>query len=146
MGNVILPGTGLNRKCSGGEYMKKIGLSFLIVLFITCLMVQGVQAGWHGYYGGGHGYYGGAGHGYYRGGWWGPGIYLGAPWYPYGYYPYSAPPVVVQQTPLYVEPQQEAYYWYYCKRPKGYYPYVKSCPSGWMKVVPDTNPQTAPPN
>jgi hypothetical protein len=134
--------------------MKKIGLFFLIVLCIAGLMVEGAQAGGYGHYGGsGHGYYGGYGHGgYYRGGWRG-GIYLGAPiiggwpWYPYGYYPYSSPPVVVQQNPIYVEPQQEeTYYWYYCQSPKGYYPYVKSCPSGWMKVVPETTPQAAPPN
>jgi hypothetical protein len=141
--------------------MKKIGLIFLIVLFIAGVMVGAAQAGGHGYYGGGHGYYrgsgyghyGGWGHGYYRGGWGGAGIYLGVPfvgawpWYPYGYYPYSAPPVVVQQNPIYVEPQQEeVYYWYYCQSPKGYYPYVKSCPSGWTKVLPDTNPQASPAN
>jgi hypothetical protein len=134
--------------------MKKIGLTFLIVLCIAGLMVQGALAGGHGYYGGyRHGHYGGWGHGYYRG-WGGPGIYLGVPFglgwpgYPYGYYPYTAPPVVVQQNPLYLEPQQqdETYYWYYCKKPKGYYPYVKSCPSGWLKVVPDANPQSASPD
>jgi hypothetical protein len=32
--------------------------------------------------------------------------------------------------------QQETSYWYYCKDSKGYYPYVKRCPSGWMRVVP----------
>jgi hypothetical protein len=145
MDNAVSLRIGLYREGSRGDYMKKIGLTFLIVLFIAGLMVQGAQAGWHGHYGG-------WGHGYYRGGW-GGGIYLGVPlgrpWYPYGYYPYSAPPVVVQQTPVYVQPQQqeeEAYYWYYCQSPKGYYPYVKSCPSGWMKVVPDTNPQATPPD
>ena len=121
--------------------MKKIGLTFLTVLFVIGLMAGGAQAGWHGYYGG-------AGHGYYRG--WGPGIFWGGlvlpvlPWYPYNYYP--QPPVVVQQAPVYVQPQQDAYYWYYCENPKGYYPYVSSCPSGWLKVVPNTDPQTAPPN
>lgn len=29
--------------------------------------------------------------------------------------------------------------WYYCDSPKGYYPYVHSCPSGWQKV-PTTPP------
>ncbi len=125
--------------------MKKIGLTLLIALFISGLMVQGVQARWHGHNGGGWG------HGHYRG-WGGSGIYLGVPlvvgrpWYPYGYYP--QPPVVVQQTPVYVEPQKQEddYYWYYCQNPKGYYPYIKSCRSGWMKVVPDTDPQATPPN
>jgi hypothetical protein len=152
MANVVLFRIGFFREGSRGEYMKKIGLIYLIVLFITGLMVEGVQAGVHGYYGGsGHGFYGGRGHGYYGG--WGAGIYLGVPlglgWpgYPYGYYPYPAPPVVVQQAPVYVQPQQEeAYYWYYCQSPKGYYPYVNNCPAGWMKVVPNTIPQTTPPN
>jgi hypothetical protein len=27
-------------------------------------------------------------------------------------------------------------YWYYCAAAKGYYPYVKECPSGWQKVSP----------
>jgi hypothetical protein len=68
----------------------------------------------------------------------GPGPYWGPP--PY-YYP--APPVVVvpQQPQTYVQrDQQESNYWYYCQNPQGYYPYVKSCPGGWMKVVPDAVP------
>jgi hypothetical protein len=67
--------------------------------------------------------------------WWGPG-------YPYYSYPYYAPPpVVVQQSPNeYIQqpsPQSnEPAYWYYCPDQKGYYPYVKNCPNGWLKVVP----------
>ena len=71
-------------------------------------------------------------------GWWGP---------PYPYYPYYAqPPVVIQQQPapeIYVQPPpqaEEPSYWYYCQDPKGYYPYVKQCPNGWMKVVPSPPP------
>ncbi|MGA7800225.1 MAG: hypothetical protein WCC36_05400 [Gammaproteobacteria bacterium] len=65
---------------------------------------------------------------------WGP--YWGPP--PYYYY---NPPVVVTQPPpptVYIEPQRESkpYYWYYCESAKRYYPYVKQCPGGWMKVVP----------
>jgi hypothetical protein len=49
--------------------------------------------------------------------------------------------VIGQQPQVYVEQnQQESDYWYYCDDPQGYYPYVKSCPGGWMKVVPDTVP------
>lgn len=74
-------------------------------------------------------------------GWWGP-----AYSYPYPYY--SAPPVVIQQQPQeYVyqsRPQTgEQQYWYYCAESKAYYPYVKRCPSGWMKVIP--TPQAGPP-
>lgn len=60
--------------------------------------------------------------------------------FPYGYYP--RPPVVIQQQPpVYVQPeQQEEDYWYYCPDPQGYYPYIRDCASGWMKVVPDATP------
>ena len=73
------------------------------------------------------------------------------PWYyppPYYYPPYSYyPPVVVQQpAPVYVEQQQAPVapaaapaatnYWYYCAAAKGYYPYVKECPGGWERVLP----------
>jgi hypothetical protein len=73
-------------------------------------------------------------------GWWGPA-------YPY----YAAPPVIVQQPPVIIERQpdeymqqvpqpEEKYYWYYCPDAKGYYPYVKKCPKGWLKVVPSPEP------
>ncbi|UCF92875.1 MAG: hypothetical protein JSW39_01580 [Desulfobacterales bacterium] len=78
----------------------------------------------------------GGGHRHY----WSGTIVLG-PWYPYSYY-YAAPPVVIQQQPpVYAPPEPpEVNYWYYCQNPQGYYPYVKSCPGGWMKVVPETTP------
>ena len=78
--------------------------------------------------------------------WWGP--EWGSGWGPYPYYNYYnyPPPVIVQQpSDMYVLPQREPppaepSYWYYCPDPKGYYPYVKKCPKGWMKVVPQTTP------
>jgi len=108
--------------------MKKIGLSFLALFFVACLMVEGADA--HRY-------------GYRRGG---ARIYLGFPivagplWYPYRHYP--APPIIVEQPTVYVQqPRQEKInYWYYCENPEGYYPYIKTCPGGWMKVLPNTNP------
>lgn len=75
--------------------------------------------------------------------WWGPRVYWGGPIVVEPYY--STPPVVIQQQPpVYTQPEQpqaEAY-WYYCQDPQGYYPYVKSCPGGWMKVVPNPAPPT----
>jgi hypothetical protein len=76
---------------------------------------------------------------------WGPG-WWGAPYpYPYPYPYYSSPPVVIRQEPqeyIQAEPQAQQQYWYFCPDPQGYYPYVKSCPKGWMRVVP--TPPTPP--
>lgn len=88
------------------------------------------------------------------------GVYLGVPlgfgysWYgapPYYAYPsysypspyyYQPPAVIRQETQVYIErsapqasPAAEAY-WHYCNNPQGYYPYVKECPGGWMRVTP----------
>lgn len=66
------------------------------------------------------------------------------PAWPY-YYPYfSTPPVVIQQSPTeYIQRDQETEepdYWYYCRTPEGYYPYIQRCPSGWLKVEPSAVP------
>ncbi len=85
------------------------------------------------------------GPGYYGPRPWGPRPYWGPPMVVAPPYPYYVPPaVVVQQPPVYVrQPQpEEPDYWYYCENPRGYDPYVRRCPGGWMKVV----PQTVPPN
>jgi hypothetical protein len=76
------------------------------------------------------------------GAWCGPRYYYGGPVY------YAPPPVIIHRPPVYVQPQhvyvqrgqEESNYWYYCDNPQGFYPYIKSCPGGWMKVVPDTVP------
>jgi hypothetical protein len=99
---------------------------------------------------GGHGGHGShVGVGLWLGpGWWGP--YYYPPYYP-SYYPYySEPPVVIEQQPeMYVQPAPQAEqpaYWYFCKDAQGYYPYVKQCPGGWMKVVPTPpTPPASPP-
>jgi hypothetical protein len=81
--------------------------------------------------------------GFNVGPYWGP--YWGPP-YPY-YYPapvYYPPPVVVAPGPTqYVERSDQppqAGYWYYCETSRGYYPYVKDCPSGWKAVPPAPAP------
>jgi hypothetical protein len=121
--------------------MKKLTCLFvvMVVLFFTIPMP--------GYAGGTRVYFGvGIGAPYPRAwvpyrAWWGPRYYWGGPIAAVPYY--SAPPVVIQQPPpVYAQPEQpqaEAY-WYYCRDPQGYYPYVKSCPGGWMKVVPNPGP------
>ena len=85
------------------------------------------------------------GRGFLRGGIWiGPGWgpWWGGPVYPYYY---AAPPVVIQQQPPVYEQQapqaeEQQQYWYYCPDSRAYYPYVKQCPSNWMKVVPTPGP------
>jgi hypothetical protein len=84
----------------------------------------------------------------------GIGIAIGPGWYPrpvapyYPYYPYYpfaySPPVIVQQPRqdyVQIAPREDRPgYWYYCPDAKGYYPHVKRCPSGWLKVVPPSIP------
>lgn len=118
--------------------MKKI---VCISLAVLVLILAGSSPG-EAYRGGHFGHGGHARVGVFIGGpvwdpwWWGP--YY--PHYPY----YSAPPVVVQQQPdTYIQqspPVEEQNYWYFCKDPEGYYPYVKKCPKGWLKVVPSPPP------
>lgn len=93
------------------------------------------------------------------GGHWGGSIWIGPGWagpvwgpvYPYPYYGYYGwPPTVVERPviirespPVYVERSpnvDDESYWYYCPKPEGYYPYVKKCPKGWLKVVPSPEP------
>ena len=118
---------------------------------------------WHG----GSNWHGGSWHGsriglslgfgfpYY----WGP-AYYGYP-YPYAYaypYPYSyydgyayddaVPQTYIQRdsgdTVAPTAPAQRSQYSYYCTNPAGYYPQVATCPSGWLTVVPNNAPRTAP--
>ena len=93
-------------------------------------------SGWHGYH---HGY------GFY--GYW--------PWYfpvAYGYgAPYygttfllDTPVTYVQMAPEDSGVVQPATSWYYCRNPEGYFPYVKTCPSGWQTVPIQPVPEPAP--
>jgi hypothetical protein len=68
-----------------------------------------------------------------------------SPFYGPYYYPYPPtvivsppqPQVYIQQPPAQSDWAQDGNsYWYHCDKPEGYYPYVKSCPGGWQKVVP----------
>jgi hypothetical protein len=127
--------------------MKKYFVIFLIT--ISLLFSSVVIAGpppYHGGYGGGYhgGYYGHDSHGSAY--WWGPalglGLGLGAGWLIWGPPVYNYPPpqtIIVQQPPV-VYQAPEPNYWFYCQNPTGYYPYVQTCPSGWMKVVPQPGP------
>jgi hypothetical protein len=65
---------------------------------------------------------------------------------PYYYPPAYYPPAVIVAQPAaptqYVEraEQPQSGYWYYCETSRGYYPYVKDCPSGWKAVPPAPPP------
>jgi hypothetical protein len=100
-------------------------------------------------------------------GWWwfagGMWYFYNAPVYPYPD-PYVPSAVIVQQPPaqVYIEqgqpaapaapqaappapaaaPQAAPQYWYYCKNPQGYYPYVNQCPVPWQQVP--ATPNVAP--
>jgi len=142
-------------------------------LFVQPANTQGHGGGHGGGYGGGHGgghgggwgHHGGYGHGYGHGygyyggygyGWWGYPYWWDYPYYPYYpyYYPYydpyyyegyGRPPVLPEGvTPPAESGQQQPSYWYFCRDPEGYYPYVKDCPGGWLTVVP-REPNAAPP-
>lgn len=61
-------------------------------------------------------------------------------WFPFFSYQPSmvsplTPQIFIQQQEQPIK-QQMAYYWYYCRKTDTYYPYVQSCPGGWMQVVP----------
>ena len=81
------------------------------------------------------------------------GVVIGAPFYPWYYPPYYYYPPAVVAVPApqttYIEqgsrtaPPQRTSYWYYCEASRTYYPYVKECPEGWLRVVPQT-PQATP--
>ena len=78
---------------------------------------------------------------------WRGGVWVGPVWGPWGTYPYasgSETVIIVREPRVYIQPEtqfpetraEEQYYWYYCRNPKGYYPYIKHCQDGWMKVIP----------
>ena len=129
--------------------MKKIAIA--CVVLASVLYGAGAAAdGWgrgHGRHGHGyshHGYHGHKSHSSFK-------LYLGVPlhwssgWYR-PYYSYPRTVVVERQPEVYVQRQVAAApaqqdYWYYCPDSRTYYPYVQTCPSPWLQVVPQTAPQ-----
>ena len=73
--------------------------------------------------------------------------YYPSPYEPYYPYP-SSQTVIVQSAPAptqYIEKDNSGadnssnktdQFWYYCRDPKGYYPYVEKCNTEWQKVIP----------
>jgi len=60
--------------------------------------------------------------------------------YPAAYrypYPYSSPYAYAAPAAVYATASAPApSYWYYCESARTYYPYISTCPEGWMPVVP----------
>ena len=108
----------------------------LIIAFLL-LASAGITAAWADH---GHVHFGvmigpGWGPWYYP-----PPPYSSAPYYPPVVVERQAPPVYIEQPAPAAAPAPTAppptNYWYYCAAAKSYYPYVKECPSGWQKVLP----------
>lgn len=123
-------------------------LALMVAAMVNALPAYAERGG-HSGYGGRGGHYGHGGGVVRFGVYLGPGMWWPGWWGPYRYYPYYPyyPPAVIVPPPsdLYVEPApapeaEEPRYWYYCREPKGFYPDVKRCPKGWLKVVPPENP------
>ena len=112
----------------------------------------GHDGGQHRGSGGGHdkgherGHGGGGRHGSFIGhySYWDP---FYSPFYNPYYYPYYDSYYGPRRYPrrgtvvrpiVYVQKSEPGrpYYWYYCKKPDGFYPYVRECPGGWTQVVP----------
>ena len=130
--------------------MSRILKSAVFVAIISSVAISPAWADRSGHHRAGHGQNGG---GYRHNAFgWGLGILAGtavilaAASQPRAYYPFAAaapvylpqpviaPPAVVVPAPVYAQQQN---YWYYCAQAGGYYPYVRSCPAGWLRVLPD---------
>ena len=110
--------------------MKRITVILLAIVLGFAFLSSCYYPCWRGYYP----YYWGVGWPY---GNWPYGYYAGSPYVGWPYYP----PAATQSPPAYNQSAQRySYYWYYCQDPQGYYPYVKSCPGGWITVVPKVPP------
>ncbi len=119
-----------------------------VIIFVLTALVLAMSVSVPAYARGHHGHHHHHGHVRISGGvWLGPG--WGAAWpvpyypsyYPYYRNPYYAPRVIVEERPQEFisrenQVNEEGNYWYYCRKPEGYYPYIKECPGGWMKVIP----------
>ncbi|MDD5248325.1 MAG: hypothetical protein PHY45_05040 [Rhodocyclaceae bacterium] len=139
--------------------------SALVLIAAAIGMFGGTAWADHGH---GFAHEGGHAHGDWHGSWhghgewhrhWGGAIYFGPTfgWPPYATPfddPYAMSPLATtpEPPPIYIErgdsgsPPEVApsptRYWYYCEAAAAYYPYVKDCPGGWTRVLPQ--PPTPP--
>ncbi|MEQ1529694.1 MAG: hypothetical protein ABL925_10280 [Methylococcales bacterium] len=96
---------------------------------------HGFSGFYGGFYGPGFGFYSGPGFGYNA---WSRPYYQ--PYYAYPpvitVQPSAPPPIYIERDPVPVAPPPPSNYWYYCRNPEGYYPYVKQCQGNWEQVAP----------
>jgi len=121
----------------------------------------GGHGGHHGH-GGGEGHHGSGRHGHgHPGGPWRAPIFAGGAgfiggwpvWFPLEDEPPYGTPFPMYQAPLsedssalpYIQRDLPLEYWYYCRSPQGYYPFVGECPDGWIQVLPQPGPPWPPP-
>jgi hypothetical protein len=127
----------------------KSSIIFAIIIFciMTLFWSSSVSAG------GGHRHYGNNHYGYDRYGYdrYRPyrnsGLYFGFPHVNYSYV-HTSPRIIIKEAEepiVYIEKKTESLktseteaskFWYYCKKPAGYYPTIERCADGWMQVVP----------
>lgn len=130
--------------------MAKLFKSALMGALIGAAAVSPAWADRYEHHGRGYGHHA-QGHSHNAFGWGlgllaGTAVILAATRQPLAYYSPAVvePPVYVQQAvmaprvvvsaPAYTQQQN---HWYYCAQAGGYYPYVQSCPAGWLKVLPN---------
>jgi len=131
--------------------MKTLKLLCLIIVLLGSMPASSAWArgGHHGGHFGGH-HFGGHHFGGHHFGGFGLGLGLGYGLGYGGYWPYYGsygggsgygggyPPVtyIQQEDGAQAATGSQTNYWHYCSNPEGYYPHVKKCPDGWMRVVP----------
>ncbi|MGE5470609.1 MAG: hypothetical protein ACM3X0_07430 [Bacteroidota bacterium] len=99
-------------------------LKFLLIILLAGMGFNGNAWADRGHFGGHPG-----GHFHHHHG----GIVLVAPlFYPWWY----DGPAPVAPPQLYIEQGDAAGYWYYCADSRGFFPAVKDCPAGWIKIEP----------
>lgn len=130
--------------------MSKLLKSAIVVAIMGSVAISPAWADRYGHQGRGGGHHRGGGSSHNAFGWGlgilaGTAVILAATHQSRAYYPVAAAEPVYWQRPVIVPTviapppvharQQD--YWYYCAQAGGYYPYVPSCPAGWLRVVPN---------
>ncbi|MBP6279517.1 MAG: hypothetical protein KA388_07115 [Rhodocyclaceae bacterium] len=127
-----------------------VGIVALAAMSLAWAAPASAQAHLHGHLHGHHHGYGGPR----------VSLSLGPHYGPWGYAPYfhdpffysrrwndrpivieqPAPQVYVEQPQAYAQAAPTNNDWYFCEAAQAYWPYIKECPGGWQRVVPQPPP------